>query len=794
MSSALQTHKPGRTTITGIRGAGSAWLTTTLSKNQPICCILSDEQMVDDFQQDLKLFTTRDIIGYPGYEIPPYTPLSPDQRTTAARISALYRIAENRHPVILVISIEAILRRAMSRKSLLDNAELLMEGEDFDLSSLRSKLATLGYDSVSLVKSIGDFSVRGGILDVFPPSFLLPDGTIHEGPIRLDFFGDTIESIKSFEPLSQRSNGQIEEIILLPVSDILLPDNNPGTLRKMRNSVLNKAEYLNWDSIQTAEITERLQSGQRFPGIEFFLPLLDTNETPTSSVVDYLPENTIILLDDITSIKRQGQLISERIHSNFLSAQDANNPALPPDELFITPEDLNTALEPFSCFETTDFISEHRHSLEVRSKNHQLLKQEISLRRKNEGLLVPLVERISSWLDNGDRAVICCRSERRRNTLAELLSRFDLSLTPLQPPLDTDSLTSTSDKRELFLIDAPLSKGFSLTDKKIHLLSENELFGEMRLGSRKKTPKKPGETINFAELTDGDIVVHREHGLGIYSGLVTIELQKVINDFMLIEYREGDKLYLPIDRLNLISKYEGLSDKKPKIDKLGSQSWKATKQKVSDEVWKVAHELLDIYARRELQAGRAFSAPSELYRELEESFPYDETPGQFKAINETIDDLTSDRAMDRLICGDVGYGKTEVAIRGAFKVIEDGYQVAILVPTTVLAEQHAKTFKERLQGLPVTIECLNRFKSPSVQKRIVKELSEGSVDIVIATHRLLSKDVSFKRLGLMIIDEEHRFGVAHKEKNQTTESRGRYPHTDSDSYPQNPADVVTRNT
>ena len=764
MNTIFQTTNPGKTLITGVRGGGSAWLATILGNNQPTCCILPDEQLVQDFEQDLRLFSSRPVIGYPGYEIPPYTQLSPDQRTTAARLSALYRVAENSDPFILVISIEAMLRRVMPRKLLLDYAELLIEGEDFDLDQLRLKLATLGYEHVALVKNVGDFSIRGGILDIFPPGFQLADQTLHEGPVRLDFFGDTIESIRSFDPLSQRSSTHIEEIIILPVSDILLPSNNHSRLRMARSTFLQKSEEFNWDSEKTAEITEQLQNGQRFPGIEFFLPLLSDGDNPTSTVLEYLPANTVMLMQDSTAVNQQAALISERINLNYLSACTSRNPALPPDQVFVSGDLLDTALETFSRFELTDFIPEHAEATEIRSQNHQLLKQEISLRRKKEGLLVPLIDQVSSWLDNNDNVVLCCRSEPRRNTLADLLSRFDLSLTPLQAPLDTGRLNTRSNDRTLYLVDAPLSKGFSLSDDKLHLLSENELFGEMRIGSRTKTKKARGKPVSFAELTFGDIIVHREHGLGIYSGLVTIELQEITNDFMLIEYREGDKLYLPVDRLNLISRYEGLSDKKPKIDKLGTQSWKATKKKVSEEVWKVAHELLDIYAKRELRKGRAFSAPSELYRQLEESFPYEETPGQFRAINETVDDLISDQPMDRLVCGDGGYGKTEVAIRAAFKVIEDGFQVAILVPTTVLAEQHAKTFAERLQGLPVTIACLNRFKTPAAQKGIIKNLADGSVDIVIGTHRLLSKDVSFQQLGLLIIDEEHRFGVAHKEK------------------------------
>ena len=334
---------------------------------------------------------------------------------------------------------------------------------------------------------------------------------------------------------------------------------------------------------------------------------------------------------------------------------------------------------------------------------------------------------------------------------------MELIAPPLRLPLPE------RESHGVLLCDHPLSHGFTLPDISTHILSESELFGEMRLG-KKSQKRTTGEAVNFSELKEGDIVVHRDHGLGIYRGMQTIEVQTIINDFLLLEYRDGDKLYLPVDRLNLVTRYQGFSDRPPKIDKLGSQNWKSTTSRIKEEVWKVAQELLTIYAQREIRTGRRFSPAGQLFQEMEESFPYDLTPGQEQSITQVIDDITSDKPMDRLICGDVGYGKTEVAIRAAFKVMEDGAQVAILVPTTVLAEQHAKTFAERLNGFPINIGCLNRFRSPAAQKDILKKLKAGQLDLIIGTHRLLSKDVRFKDLGLLIIDEEHRFGVAHKEK------------------------------
>jgi transcription-repair coupling factor (superfamily II helicase) len=753
----------GSSTVSGLRGASPAWLAATVAKQHTCCCIVPDEHYISIFEQDLHLFTDKQVLQYPGHEIPPYTPLSPDQRTTAARLSTLYRLKEGQGG-IMVTSIEALLRRIMPASLLTSVAEYLMAGEDCDQDDLLKKLTYLGYDKVALVQSVGDFSLRGGIIDIYPPPFAIESDTLHDGPIRLDFFGDTIESLRSFDPFTQRSTGEISEATLLPVTDLLFDYSSPKTRRTLAKLFEQRGEEYHWNSEETARLMERMTSGRRFAGMEFFLPLFFGHQSPpSSSVLDFLPKEAVVLLVDPESIRQSMDLTHERIFTNYQTALDKATPALPPEMLFLGKEEIEKQLDGFKQLLVTDFPSREDRILAVSSSNHQLLKQNISLQRAKIGLLAPLSDQIFQWQKMDELVVVCCRSSRHTKNLAELLAKRNHQIEILPSPLELDRLTAELDGQKLYLCDHPLSQGFSLPDSNIHILSESELFGEMRLGGKSKKKQK-GDPLRFTELNYGDIVVHRDHGLGVYRGLSTIEFQSVINDFMLIEYRDGDKLYLPVDRLNLISKYQGLSDREPKIDKLGTQNWKTTKAKVKEEVWKVAQELLNIYAKREIREGRRFSPPGQLFHELEESFAFDETPGQEKSINDVIQDLTSDRPMDRLVCGDVGYGKTEVAVRAAFKVVEDGYQVAILVPTTVLAEQHAKTFIERFQGFPVTIGCLNRFRTGAEQRSILKNLKSGGVDIVIGTHRLLSKDVAFKNLGLLVIDEEHRFGVTHKEK------------------------------
>lgn len=749
----------------GLRGAAPAWLCSLLATDTTCCCVVSDENLVSTFEQDIRLFSSKPTLTYPGYEIPPYTPLSPDQQTTAARLSCLYRLFENNAPCNLVVSVEALMRRVVPKNILSQHVELAISGEECDLQQLIVSLVGMGYEQVSFVRNVGDFSVRGGIIDIFPPPFVDLTHTLVEGPVRLDFFGDLIESIRLFEPISQRSVSEIDEVLLLPVSDIIFDQEDSArhnrTVQLFKN--LAHKESVDWDQLN--HLVDRIANRTRFAGIEFFLPLFYSDNTADSATLfDYLPTNTTLVLIDPDAINGTAKLVDERIDANYVSAEERGFPALEPQKIFLPSNSITEKFSSYRSLRCSDFNTDTKDSLVIHCSNHQSIKQEIHLNRRKSGVIAPLVEQLTELQQEGGTVVLCGRSTKHTATLGDMLGRHQVQVTPLKPPLTPEKLETLPKSENLFLCTHPLSSGFSLLDEQLHVFSEIELFGEKRITSRKKIHHPQGEPVTFSELNHGDIVVHRTHGLGIYRDIITLTLNDIPNDFMLIEYRDGDKLYLPVDRLHLITRYEGLSDRRPKIDKLGSQSWRAVKTKVKEEVWKVAQELLDIYAKRELRKGQRFSAPAEMYQELEESFPYDETPGQDKAITETINDLTADKPMDRLVCGDVGYGKTEVAVRAAFKVVEDGYQVAVLVPTTVLSEQHLKTFRERLDGFGITVECINRFRSASNQKKMVSELRSGKIDIIIGTHRLLSKDIEYKRLGLLIVDEEHRFGVTHKEK------------------------------
>jgi transcription-repair coupling factor (superfamily II helicase) len=755
-------HK--RINLAGLQGSSYAFVAARIVSRtgRPLLFIAPSERQAELAFQNISLFSSVPVILYPGFDIPPYTPLSPDQMTVAERLNALYRLLTADGPVIFVASCESLLRRVIPKSILGSLAELVIHGEDVEQEGLIRRLVDLGYENVSLVQAMGDFSVRGGIVDIFPPGY--------EAPLRLDFFGDTVDSLRTFDPISQRSLMEIDEAVILPASNILFPPVASEHYARIQSRFQKEAETLNWPPDALDILLEKISSGRRFPGIEFFLPLFYKDDGGCPCPLQYLADNTVVFVAEPIEIKRSIELAWERIQANYHESVSSRTPALAPESVFIPPDNLFEELRSFTRVRVVNFGENDTNGSQIchfTSKNHLLLKQEIDLQRKQQGLLLPLAKVLKEWSAKDEFIAMACRSQRHVMHLAELLSHYDIAAHIHDAPLELSYFKKGKGSSTIVLISQPISEGFDLQldpARQLHILSESELFGERRLGPRKKRSPAREEQLRFDELDQGDIVVHREHGLGIYQGLVTLTLKNISNDFLEIHYQGEDKLYVPVDRLNSISKYKGISDKRPRLDKLGSKTWLHTKKKIKESVWQVAQDLLKLYAKRELQKGLAFTQPGDLFHELEESFSFDETSGQQKAISEVLDDLTSEQIMDRLICGDVGYGKTEVAVRAAFKAIEDGFQVAMLVPTTVLAEQHAKTFQERFAGFPVLVESINRFRTQAQQKSILRNLKAGKLDMIIGTHRLLSKDVQFKRLGLLIVDEEHRFGVSHKEK------------------------------
>ncbi len=750
--------------ICGLHGGSAALFTARLleTQQQTICCLVPSDDQLESLAGDIRLFTDIPVLIYPAFEIPPYTQLAPDPATVAARLSTLYFLQEQTGPCIVLTSVEAIMRRVVPQQVLSQSCELVMAGEDTDRDALIASLIDAGYESCELVRQPGDLAVRGGIVDLFPPKF----GFTAQGPLRLDFFGDTVESIRLFDPLTQRSEEEVEEAVLLPGSDILFP--NSSAQKKWRQGLYATVQELAPDRIENdgaRQIMQQLRERIRFPGIEFFLPLIYQDPKP-QTLFDYLPAGCPCILHDPVTIRRKIALVWERIAVNYkdASSEEGQGFALPPQALFMEQEELDQCFGKRARVDLCLLPDPDAAQAPILQQvgDHSLLRQEIELQRKKRGVLAPMADRLLKWQEAQDTIILACRSEQQARHLEEMLAGHGIECTRGITPLDLQQQYPG----QVLLVEHPLSHGFDLPEEQLHILSAAELFGEKRLqpGSRKKGRKAQGEPIALEEINVGDIVVHRDHGLASFQGLVNMDFAGQRGDFMQLEFLGNDKLYVPVHQLHWVSRYQGLTDQQPKLDRLGSQRWQTAKKKVTEAVWQVAQELLAIYARREIRKGHCFQEPGILFKELAESFPYDETEGQAKAIHDVITDLCSDKPMDRLVCGDVGYGKTEVAVRAAYKAIEDGFQVAVLVPTTVLAEQHAATFRERFSSFYVQVACTNRFRTIKEQKEIVRDLKEGHINLVVGTHRLLSKSINFQKLGLLIVDEEHRFGVSHKEK------------------------------
>jgi len=755
-------QESGSTTdIVGLRGGSPAlFLARTVALLQrSICAILPSEELLEIVAQDISLFTDADVLIYPSFEIPPYTPLSPDPATVGQRLATLHRLSDRTGPFILLTSVEALLRRIMPKAILGSRSELVIRGEETDRDELVRSLVEAGYDLCSMVQHEGDLAVRGSIVDIFAP----PSHPSIQGPVRLDFFGDTVESIRIIDPVSQRSLQEIDEVILLPASDILFP--SPADHTQWEKSLESTIERMSWPEEDAEYLLTRLRDHIRFTGIEFSLPLVYEPLQRVQTLFDYLPGETILVFHEPDEIKNRVEILWERIEANYEEASAGKRAVLPPAALFLDRQEIAAVADKHASvnFRSLPDPDSSRQPVILNIGDHTLLSQELEIHRKNRGNLAPLADRLLQWGGRGETVLLTCRSKRQAGHLQEILQGYAVHPVPISPPVDLQNLSGES---RVFLVEHKLSKGFDLPDEKIHILSASQLFGEKRLlaGKAKGSGPSEGIPLQVEELAPGDIVVHRDHGLGRFLGLFNMEFVGHRGDFMQIEYRDGDKLYVPVDRLHWVSRYQGLADQQPKLDQLGSNKWLNTKNKVKEAVWKIAQELLQIYAKRAVREGTQFSRPGELYQELEQSFPFDETSGQLKAIEDVIEDLEGGKPMDRLICGDVGYGKTEVAARAAFKVIEDGFQVALLVPTTVLAEQHAATFRDRFASFPVRVACINRFRTPAQQKEIIRDLAAGRIDLIIGTHRLLSKDIVYNRLGLLVVDEEHRFGVTHKEK------------------------------
>src|SRR5436190_1055875 len=705
-----------------------------------ILVVTPDNLMANRLEAALKFFSPHlTILNFPDWETLPYDHFSPHQDIISQRLATLARLHDAKRTLLLV-PIATLMQRIVPNNYIQATSLCLTCGEKKSIEDIQKNLQLGGYHCVSQVLTRGEFAVRGSILDIFPMG--------SDSPFRIDFSDDEIDSIRYFDPDTQRSIEKIEKINLLPAREFPLSESAINFFRQQwrENFIGNPLN---------CPLYEAVSEGRTPPGIEYYLPLFFSQ---TQLLIDYLPKKTLIL--QINDVQSPAENFWREINERYEQLRyDIERPILAPKQLYVDVDTLFTQLKAFP-----KILLQQAPAATV-DTHHSLVKSfpYLSIDHKFEFPLKHLQAFLDEFLKNPQaRVLFCVESAGRREVLLDLLNKFSIQARRCETWKEFLSATE-----RISIIISPLEEGFYLEKPPLALISEAQLFGNQVIQKRQtKTKGLDARTIirNLAELTEGDSVVHLDHGVGRYRGLQHFKIDDQENEFLIVEYAGKAKLYVPVASLNLISRYSGSDSEHAPLHQLGSDQWEKAKRKAAEQMRDVAAELLDIYAQRATHQGYAFHLPEHDYQAFAAQFPFTETQDQAQAIQHVIKDMTSERPMDRLICGDVGFGKTEVAMRAAFLTVQSNKQVAILVPTTLLAQQHYQNFSDRFAEWPVQIEMISRFRSVAFQKKILERLQMGKIDILIGTHKLLSKELQFPRLGLLIIDEEHRFGVQQKER------------------------------
>ncbi|BCG45452.1 Transcription-repair coupling factor [Citrifermentans bremense] len=739
-----------RISVTGVDGSAPAYLLSRLvtESGPPLLVLTADQDSADELARELRFFSCSHgtILSFPCWDVTPFEAASPHPDLVGERLKALVRLMDGGARAV-VAPLAAALQRVLPRETLGGVCQYLVAGEELERETLVEKLVKLGYSHVPIVEDRGSFSVRGGILDIFPPD--------QEKPVRIEFFGDLVETMRLFDPVTQRSLEPLPELVLLPSREVILSE---GVLKELTPRLKRRCDHLGIGADRRRELLEQLQQAIYPPGVDFLQPLFHPG---LETLFDYAGPGATCVLVDPAAIAEAGERFEVDLTKAAARAELRDAITCDPAELYLAPAELDGMLSAGRLLEfpRLELAGEGGDTLRLRCSANSDLKLGVS--PEGDRVLAPLTEKMVTWIAAGNRVLVPCHQAGQARRLYELLSHYRL---PLDSTQDCFADAAGRPPGRVEILTGEISRGFRLEEERLVVVAEEEIFGKRVKRRGLSEAKKKQLLTSLAELKPGDHMVHVDFGVAIYRGLEHLSLTGLEGDFLLLEYAGGDKLYLPVDRINLVQRYVGAEGIEPRLDRLGAAGWEKAKAKARAEVQEMAAELLKIHAAREVQQGFKFSPADDLYRAFEASFAFEETPDQAAAIDQVIADMESPRPMDRLVCGDVGYGKTEVAMRAAFKCTLDGKQVAILVPTTVLAQQHAESFAARLKDYPVRVGMLSRFRTAQQQKQILEGVKKGEVDIIIGTHRLLQKDVVFKDLGLLIVDEEQRFGVAHKER------------------------------
>jgi transcription-repair coupling factor (superfamily II helicase) len=704
-----------------------------------VCCDMADAEQLE---QEVRFFSEEAprIYRFPDLETLPYDQFSPHQDIISERIRCLASISTATDGV-LFLPVSTLLQKIAPAEFIHQRSLQLSIGDRIAMGSLRESLSRYGYRTVGQVEEHGEFSVRGSILDLFPMG--------SSSPFRIDFFDDEVESIRSFDADTQKSIEKIDEIRLLPAQEYPLDDEG---IKRFR---LNFRETFAIDP-NTCPVYVDISEGISSPGVEYYLPLFFEH---LSSLFDYLPSSCRLLIDDSAMTHARGFI--EQVEQRYESRRyNLEWPLLPPAELFLDEDTLQAQLQSRACLYFSAFKLDTADNACYNAESQSI--PQLTLQSNAE---VP-DKVLRAFIEKpGLRKILfSAESAGRREFLNEILRHYSIHASPV----DSWAEFQQRDDERYFLIASNLAQGMTLSQQGLAVITENQLFGERAVQRRRRKYRKTRDSEStiqsLADLQLGAPVVHEDHGVGRYLGLKTITVAGIATEFLCIEYAGEDKLYVPVSSLHLISRYSGASEENAPLHRLGGDRWQRSRKKAQQKIHDIAVELLDIQARREAMQGYAHALALDEYQQFASEFPFEETPDQQTAIESVIDDMRSQRPMDRIVCGDVGFGKTEVGMRAAFIAANSGSQVAVLVPTTLLAQQHYQNFLDRFADWPIRISILSRFTAKADLDQCLAELASGKVDIVIGTHKLLSESIKYHNLGLVVIDEEHRFGVRHKEK------------------------------
>ncbi len=739
----------GITSLTGVTDTQKCHLTASILYPWDTTSIIVtyDEMQANRLYDDMSFFCPERLVLFPARELMLYHAAAHSRQVTGRRLSVLDRLAAG-EKLTVITSVDALLQPNLPFDLFSASKMEIAEGEEYSLTDLIEKAVQLGYERTDTIEGPGQFSVRGSIFDIYPLT--------SENPYRIDFFDEFVDSIRSFDLISQRSVERIISVRIPPARDLILSksqlEEGRAAIEKSFHQLMQKMEKQeNFDKTHLQNrmdrLLEQMDHGVMEDGLMNFFPFFYSKP---GSLMDYAGKEAVIILDEPVRIRQRSKQAADEFAEYFQQLL-MKGEVLPEQAGLLGSYDA--ILTGINDYRGAALLSLPRSSLGFNPKRiYTIAARTIPA---YHGKWELLAQDIRYWKERRYSIVLLSGSRTRTRSLADGLLEHGL-----ETVIWSDSKGDIK-PGQIAILPGSLSKGFEYMEGQFVLVSDKELFGTQK--QRTKAKKKRRKLDPFTDLKVGSLVVHENHGIGKYLGIEKLTVNGQERDYLLIRYAGTDRLYIPTDQMDLIQPYMGMDDKLPRLSKLGGTEWQKARNRARESVKELAFDLLKLYAARQAATGFAFSKDSEWQRQFEDSFPYEETPDQRQSLEEIKKDMESNKVMDRLLCGDVGYGKTEVAIRAAFKAVMDGKQVAVLAPTTILAQQHYHTFVSRFGDFPFTIQVLSRFRTQKEQKEIIKALKEGNVDVIIGTHRLLSKDVKFRDLGLLIIDEEQRFGVGHKE-------------------------------